>query len=226
MPLLSVKDVRKTYDNGRTVALSGVTMALEKGAALAIMGPSGSGKSTLLNLLGTLDRPTDGEIRFGGKDLFSHIPLHRFRSRNIGFVFQFHHLIPSLTLLENVELALVPWGISAARRRARAQSALEQMNLTSRQSSLPPQTSGGERQRAAIARALVHQPKLVLADEPTGHLDTKNGEMVMNLLMTNCRENGTTVVVATHDPEIAALADRQLYMRNGRIISKEKTKEA
>lgn len=223
--LLTVENLHKTYDNGRAVALSGVTMGVATGEVLAIMGPSGSGKSTLLNLLGTLDRPTRGEIRFGERDLFTHLPLHRFRSRNIGFIFQFHHLIPSLTLLENVELALIPWRISAEERRARATKALEQMKLVHRQSFLPPATSGGERQRAAIARALVHHPRLVLADEPTGHLDTENGEMVMNLLMRNCREKGTTIVIATHDPEVAALADRRLFMRNGKIVSREKTKE-
>jgi len=216
--IFSVKNLFKTYDNGLVKALSGLCMTVGKNEIVAVMGPSGSGKSTLLSLMGTLDRPTSGQILYKDRELFSHIPLHRFRSRNIGFIFQFHHLIPSLSLLENVELPLIPFGIPAAERRLRAGSLLEQMGLQSRQFFLPPKTSGGERQRAAIARALVHRPEVVLADEPTGNLDTETGEMAMNLLIEKCRERGSTVVIATHNPEVAAMADRQLFLRNGCVV--------
>ena len=219
--LLDIENVKKTYDRGRVNALSGTYLTVEEGEIVAIMGPSGSGKSTLLNLMGTLDRPTCGRILFNGRDIYSHRPLHHFRSRNIGFIFQFHHLLPSLTLLENVELAMIPTGLSASKRRLRAGGLLEQMGLGARQTFLPTQTSGGERQRAAIARALVHQPKLILADEPTGHLDTENSERVMDLLIAKCRERGSTVVVATHDPDVADMADRRMYMRNGRLLPEE-----
>jgi putative ABC transport system ATP-binding protein len=218
MKIFSVKDLFKAYDNGLVKALSGLSMNVEENEIVAVMGPSGSGKSTLLCLMGTLDRPTSGQILYKGRELFSHLPLHRFRSSNIGFVFQFHHLLPSLTLLENVELPLVPSGIPAAERRSRATALMEQMDLTSRQSFLPAKTSGGERQRAAIARALIHRPEVVLADEPTGNLDTETGEMVMNLLIEKCRERETTAVIATHNPEVAAMADRQLFLRNGSVV--------
>jgi ABC-type lipoprotein export system ATPase subunit len=216
--MFNIKNVFKTYDNGMVKALSGLSMTVGENEIVAVMGPSGSGKSTLLSLMGTLDRPTAGQILYKDRELFSHLPLHRFRSRNIGFIFQFHHLLPSLTLLENVELPLIPFGISAAERRSRAGSLLEQMGLASRQSFLPPKTSGGERQRAAIARALVHKPEVILADEPTGNLDTETGEMVMNLFIAKCRERGSTAVIATHNPEVAAMADRQLFMRNGCVV--------
>lgn len=223
--LLDIENVKKTYDNDRVRALSGASLAVKEGEIVAIMGPSGSGKSTLLNLMGTLDRPTSGRILFNGRDLYSHLPLHHFRSRNIGFVFQFHYLLPSLTLLENVELALIPMGISASQRRLRASRLIEQVGLTSRRTFLPTETSGGERQRAAIARALVHQPKVILADEPTGHLDTENGMRIMKLLIAKGGERGSTLVVATHDPDMADMADRRLYMRSGRLLPEENVSE-
>jgi len=214
---LIVDNVVKTYENGLIPALTGVSFHVEPAEVVAVMGPSGSGKSTLLNLMGTLDRPSSGKIFFNGKDVFSYRPLHRFRSRSIGFVFQFHHLIPSLTLSENVEMVLIPARVRASERRTRALALLQHMGLASRSSFLPARTSGGERQRAAIARALIHNPEIVLADEPTGNLDTETGAIVMNLLIENCRKRNTSVVIATHNPEVSLMADRRILLRNGRL---------
>lgn len=215
--VLVVDKLIKSYDNGLVKALSGITLRIDEGEIVSIMGPSGCGKSTLLNLLGALDTPDSGEIIFHGSKIADQKPLTRWRAQNIGFIFQFHHLIPALTLIENVEMQLIPLGISKNVRIKKATSLLAALGLNGRNDFLPLHTSGGERQRAAIARALVHRPKLVLADEPTGNLDTATGNQAMGHLISQCRQLGATAIIATHNPEIADLADRTIWMRNGKI---------
>lgn len=215
--LLRVQQLVKTYDQGSVVALNGVDLALDVGQTLAVMGPSGCGKSTLLSLLGLLDRPTSGRIEIAGEDLAQISDPYRFRARSVGFVFQDHHLIPAMTLLENVEAPMIALGLSRQVRRERATALLERMDLMPRANSLPARVSGGERQRAAVARALANRPRLLLADEPTGNLDSANGGRVVDLFMLQAREQGLGIVMATHNPEIAARCDQVVRMRDGRI---------
>ncbi|MBI4790083.1 MAG: ABC transporter ATP-binding protein [Chloroflexi bacterium] len=211
----------KTYE-GDVHALDGVNLTICAGEFVAVMGPSGSGKSTLLNLLGALDRPTSGICRVAGEDLAKVKDLDRFRSKTVGFVFQLHNLIPTLTALENVEIPLQEEKMSDAARRARAKHLLEVVNLGDRMNFVPAQLSGGQRQRVAIARSLANKPSLILADEPTGNLDSKSTDEIMNLLRTLNREQGTTFVVVTHNPAVARAADRIVTVRDGRILRDEK----
>lgn len=215
--MIILDDVKKTYDNGLVVALAGVSFSIQAGEIVSITGPSGCGKSTLLNLIGSLDRPTSGEIFYQNRRIKDHKPLNRFRAKNIGFIFQFHHLIPTMTLLENVEIQMIPLGIPQKIRTQKATSILSALGLNGRKNFLPVRTSGGERQRAAIARALVHEPRLILADEPTGNLDTDNGDQAINHIISLCRQIGTTAIIATHNPDVASRADRSIRMKNGKI---------
>ena len=215
--MIVINHLKKTYDNELIVALAGVNLSIHEGEIVSITGPSGCGKSTLLNLIGTLDRPSSGEIFFQDERIENLKPLNRFRVRNIGFVFQFHHLIPTMTLLENVEMQMIPLGIPKKIRRHKANSILTALGLKERKDFLPVRTSGGERQRAAIARALVHDPKLILADEPTGNLDSETGDMVADYLISHCRRIGATAIIATHNPDIASRTDRSIRMKNGEI---------
>jgi ABC-type lipoprotein export system ATPase subunit len=215
--MIDVRDIVKHYDRGLVRALDGVSFSVAGGEFVALMGPSGCGKSTLFNLIGALDRPTSGEIRVEGRPVASIAPLHRFRAETIGFVFQFHHLIPALTLLENVELPMYALPVGSRRRRERAGAILAAMGLAHRAAFLPTRVSGGERQRAAVARALVNEPRVLLADEPTGSVDSETGHRILALLVGRCRENGTTLLLATHNPEIAAAADRIVRLKNGRL---------
>ncbi len=221
--LLEAIDVTRTYTLGRDVqvpALRGVTFRVDHGDSVAIIGSSGSGKSTLLNLLGALDRPTTGEVLYDGRDVQdrSDAELAQLRNQRIGFVFQSFHLLPRLTAVDNVVLPLVYRPGSARDRRERAIAALESVGLGDRLDHRPTELSGGQQQRVAMARALVTEPALILADEPTGNLDTTTGDEIMSLLEQLHQERGTALVVITHEAEIAERADRRIELRDGVIV--------
>ena len=219
--MIELTKVCRTFAVGEELvhALVDVTERIETGEHVAIMGPSGSGKSTLLNILGCLDRPTSGSYKLDGREvaLLDELELTEVRRYQIGFVFQFFHLVPRLTALENVELPMVFAGLSPAERRARAKEALERVGLTERSDHRPEQLSGGERQRVALARATVMNPRLLLADEPTGNLDSASGRQVLDLL-DEMNARGLTLVVVTHDPAVARRADRALVLVDGAIV--------
>ncbi len=215
--LLLAQNVCKTYDNGRVLALNGVSLTLMAGESIAVMGPSGCGKSTLLSLIGLLDDPTSGRIVVAGQDLAQIKNPYAYRARTVGFVFQDHYLIPAMTLQENIEAPMIALGLPRHEREERAISLLERMDLMTRANFLPAAVSGGERQRAAVGRSLANQPQLLLADEPTGNLDSRNGARVVELFMNYAHQHGLGIVMATHNPEIAACCDRVVCMRDGRI---------
>jgi putative ABC transport system ATP-binding protein len=219
--------VCRTYTTGGTQvhAVAGVSLVLDEGDFVALVGPSGCGKSTLLHLCGAMDRPTAGTVRLESAVLetLDDNELTRVRRERIGFVFQFFNLLPTLTLLENVALPLLLGGERAAPAERAARALLERVGLGPRLTHYPQQLSGGELQRGAVARALVHQPALVVADEPTGNLDTGNGRRVIELLTELNRETGVTMLLATHAPEIAAAARRVVRMRDGRIESESRS---
>ncbi|GLV98866.1 ABC transporter ATP-binding protein [Streptomyces lavendulae] len=217
--------VTKRYRRGKETidALAGVDLTIEDGGRLVIQGPTGGGKSTLLQMLGALDRPTAGQVVLDGLDLatVSEARLTRVRAENIGFVFQSFNLIPTLTAQENVETALVPLGLKAGERRARAAEALESVGLGERMGHLPSEMSGGQQQRVAIARALVKKPKVLLADEPTGNLDESMRDEIMDLLEGLWKEHGLTFVMVTHDSALARRAPRLATIRHGRVTITE-----
>ena len=215
--MISVRDVRKVYDYGLVKALNGVSFEIEEGEAVSIMGPSGCGKSTLLNLIGTLDMPTEGQIWIAGKNIADYSPTDLFRAKYLGFIFQFHHLIPNLSLLENVELPMFSLPIPNRLRRNKAIALLKEMGLEDRMNFLPTRVSGGERQRAAIARAMINDPQIILADEPTGSVDTVIGNKILDFLVNLCDTKKITMVIATHNHEVAARTKRIIRMRNGLI---------
>ncbi len=224
--LIETVHLTKVYGDGAAVrALDDVNLRVARGEMVAVMGPSGSGKSTLLNMIGALDRPTEGRVLVGGQDLAEVSDLDTFRARTVGFVFQLHNLLPTLTAQENVEVPMLGQPISARERRQRARELLDMVGLGHRVHHLPGQLSGGERQRVAIARALANRPPLILADEPTGSLDTQAGEEVMALLRSLNREQGVTVVVVTHDPRVARSAQRILTMQDGRIVDDHRVRD-
>jgi ABC-type lipoprotein export system ATPase subunit len=217
--IVETRELTKLYGDGEEVrALDGVDLAIRKGEMVAVMGPSGSGKSTLLNMLGGLDQPTSGQALISGQDLAKVRSLDRFRAQTVGFVFQLHNLLPTLTALENVEVPMRGQPISHRARRERAKELLALVALSDRMNHLPSQLSGGQRQRVAIARALANHPSLILADEPTGNLDTAAGEEIMNLLADLNVSQGTTIIVVTHDRRVARATDRILSMRDGHIV--------
>jgi putative ABC transport system ATP-binding protein len=216
---IRAKDLVKHYDGGLVEALKGVSFEVAAGEVLAIMGPSGSGKSTLLHLLGALDRPTAGRIEIMGRDLASTEDLARLRAETLGFVFQLHHLIPNLSLRDNVSLPMYARGATRQQRRARAAELLTRVGLGHRIDFLPVKVSGGERQRAAIARALVNDPKILLADEPTGSVDTKTGDSIFALFRELHAERGMTLVVITHNDKLGTEVDRVLRIVDGRLAS-------
>jgi putative ABC transport system ATP-binding protein len=222
MPILQAQALRKQYRLGEhTVnALAGVDFLVEKGEFVAIMGPSGSGKSTLLHLLGGLDKPSDGEVTLADHRLsiLNDNQATLVRRRNIGFVFQFFNLLPTLTAEENITLPLIIDGQDLRKYQARIAALLELVGLTDRRQHKPDQLSGGEQQRVAIARALVTEPAIVLADEPTGNLDSKTGTAIMELLRRSCDELGQTIIAVTHDPRAAAYADRVVFLRDGQVV--------
>ena len=216
-------NLTKIYgDDGGVRALDGVSFTICAGEFVAVMGPSGSGKSTLLNILGALDRPTSGVCKVNDQDLAKVKDLDRFRSKTVGFVFQLHNLIPTLTALENVEVPLQEENMSNAARRKRAEELLNRVSLSDRVHFMPAQLSGGQRQRVAIARALANHPAIILADEPTGNLDSKSTDEIMDLLRNLNREHGTTFIVVTHNPTVARAADRIVTVRDGKIRRDEK----
>jgi ABC-type lipoprotein export system ATPase subunit len=213
--MIVARDLVKHYDGGLVKALNGISFEVEKGEVVSIMGPSGCGKSTLLNLLGTLDTPTSGEILIDGKSISTYRPLDRFRAKTVGFIFQSHHLISGMSLLENTELPMYPLRISRKAMRERATEMLVRVGLADRMNFLPTKVSGGERQRAAIARALVNDPSIILADEPTGSVDTDTGKAILDYLIHLCHSQGVTMLIATHNREIAADTHRILQMGDG-----------
>lgn len=218
--MIELRDVSKTVQSGGQplTILHPLTLTVAAGGTLAIVGPSGSGKSTLLGLIAGLDAPSTGSILIDGTDItaLDEDSLARLRGAKIGFVFQFFHLVPSLTALENI---LVPMEIAGRRdARARAQALLDEVGLHDRGHHYPSQLSGGEQQRVAIARALANDPPLILADEPTGNLDSKNGRHILDLLLQAGRARGATLVLVTHDPAVAAVADAQLTLRDGQQV--------
>jgi putative ABC transport system ATP-binding protein len=219
--MLQLKDVRKVYEGkARVVALDGVTLSIGAGEMVAVMGPSGSGKSTLLNLMGGLDVPTSGALRVAGEDLATKTEEERslFRRTHVSYVFQSYHLMPTLSAAQNVELPLHLAGRPAGEARERALKTLEEVGLAARATHLPDELSGGERQRVAIARALVTGAPLVLADEPTGNLDTAKGEEILQLLKSIHEVRGTTIVMVTHDPHAAAACERVVTFRDGCVM--------
>jgi putative ABC transport system ATP-binding protein len=222
VPLVELEGVTKTYRMGdvEVQALRGVSLTIEQGEFTAIMGASGSGKSTLMNVLGCLDQPTSGRYLLEGQDVsrLSTERLAEIRNRTIGFVFQSFNLLSRTSALENVELPLLYSGVPAAERHARASEALQQVGLADRTDHLPNQMSGGQQQRVAIARALVNRPRVILADEPTGNLDSRTSVEVMSLFQDLGR-GGITVVLVTHEPDIAQYASRVLVMRDGHVLS-------
>ena len=216
--LVRLTDITKVYQGGMTGALNGVSLAVEEGEFTAVMGPSGSGKSTLLNLIAGLDRPTTGSVMVGGLDLekMGEAALARFRRDRIGFVFQFFHLLPNLTVLENVLIPAQLKGTAGA--EARGRDLLEQLGIAEVADRYPAKLSGGQQQRVAIARALINQPSLLLADEPTGALDTRSGDQVMELLM-QLHASGQTILLVTHDAKLATRhAARVISVMDGRIV--------
>lgn len=216
--VVEVRDLVKIYGDGQGVrALDGVSFTIRAGEFVAVMGPSGCGKSTLLNLLGALDKPTSGTVIVAGQDLTKLRDADRFRARTVGFVFQLHNLIPTLTALENVEVPMQGQGLGRRARRERAEELLRLVGLGDRLHHLPAQLSGGQRQKVAVARALANNPAILLADEPTGNLDSVASAEIMDLLAKLNTEQGTTILVVTHDPTVARRARRVLLMRDGRI---------
>ena len=218
-PLVSVKDVSKYYQDGDVQALDSVSLDIFAGDFLAIVGPSGSGKSTLLNMIGALDRPTSGAVTIGGTRIDQSTNLDRIRSREIGFIFQSFYLLPNLNACENVQVPMFESDRDASSRETEAKRLLGMVGLEDRLSHLPKQLSNGQRQRVAIARALANQPSIVLADEPTGALDSKSGHEVIELLTRLNQENETTLVIVTHDMAIADKADRCITIKDGKIAA-------
>jgi putative ABC transport system ATP-binding protein len=220
MPLIETRDLWKTYVMGEEEihALRGVSITIERGEYVAIMGPSGSGKSTLMNLIGCLDTPSKGSYLLNDKEVaaMNDDELARIRNEEIGFVFQTFNLLPRATALHNVELPLVYAGVSGKIRQDRARQALEKVELTSRASHRPNELSGGQRQRVAIARALVNNPSILLADEPTGNLDSKTGTEIMGVF-ARLHESGNTIIVVTHEPDVAGYAHRVISIRDGQV---------
>jgi putative ABC transport system ATP-binding protein len=223
MSLVELRNVSKIYHLGdeEIRALDDVTLDIEAGEFISIIGPSGSGKSTLMHILGCLDSPSRGTIKLDGIMIQDATPreLASIRNRKIGFVFQFFNLLPKLNVTQNVELPMIYGGISGRERRARALAALEMVDLVNRAKHRPSQLSGGQQQRAAIARALVNNPRIIFADEPTGNLDSHTGEAILQLFRKLSSE-GRTIVLVTHDPEIAAVTPRRIEIRDGKIASK------
>ncbi|HEX5733148.1 MAG TPA: ABC transporter ATP-binding protein [Blastocatellia bacterium] len=223
-PLIHLDDVKKVFytDEVETHALSGIHLDIKKGEYISIAGPSGCGKSTLLSILGLLDSPSDGRYLLDGKKV-SDLPLSeraRIRNRQVGFIFQSFNLIGDLTVIENVELPLTYRGMKSAERKKRANDALERVGMAHRAKHLPSQLSGGQQQRVAVARAVAGEPLILLADEPTGNLDSTNGEAVMELLR-ELHQAGATICMVTHDPRYAKHADRQIHLFDGRVVDDE-----
>ncbi|PEB58026.1 macrolide ABC transporter ATP-binding protein [Bacillus cereus] len=218
--MITLNDISKTYYQGKLAVpiLHGISLAIQSGEFVSIMGPSGSGKSTLMNIIGCLDRPTEGKYMLNDVNVLTadEEKLALIRNKYIGFVFQHFNLLPRLSAVENVELSLVYGGVKKVERRQRALEALNKVGLADRVYHLPNELSGGQKQRVAIARAIANNPTFIMADEPTGALDTKSGEQIMNLF-TKLNAEGTTLVMVTHEEEVAAYSSRRIVLRDGKI---------
>ncbi len=223
--MLRAENLKKRYDT--LTVVNGVSFEARRGEMVSIVGPSGAGKSSLLHLLGAIDRPDDGKVYIDGQDLFTLSPrkLARFRNQHMGFVFQFHHLLPEFSAWENVAMPLWIAGKSQSQGRKMAQEALEMVGLSERGDHKPAELSGGEQQRVAIARALVHRPGLILADEPTGNLDSRNAESIHELFEALRKQINSTFIIVTHNEQLAARTDRICIMRDGQIVSKQEGPE-
>ncbi|SCG86155.1 ABC transporter ATP-binding protein [Methanobacterium congolense] len=219
--IIEIHKLKKSYDKGKIKALNGIDLEIKKGEFVSIIGPSGSGKSTLLNMLGALDTADEGTINVAGVDLTKSRDLSQFRSKEIGFVFQLHNLIPNLTVLENVQIPMLETHLSSEKREERAMELLKSVQLEDKVNQRPTKLSGGQRQRVAIARALVNHPSIVLADEPTGSLDSKTGDIILDLLKDLHKKENVTLVMVTHEPYVANLAERSITVKDGKIIEEK-----
>ncbi|MBQ9160152.1 MAG: ABC transporter ATP-binding protein [Methanobrevibacter sp.] len=219
MNAVEIKDLYKSYENGRIKALNGINLTIKDGEFVSIIGPSGSGKSTLLNMLGALDVPDSGSISVAGEDLKSSKNLNEFRGEKIGFIFQLHNLIPNISVRENVEIPMFTQGMSSKEMKNRALKLLDDVGLKDKADILPNKLSGGERQRVAIARALANDPSIILADEPTGSLDSKTSSKILKQLIDLHEDKNVTLIIVTHDMDVAKLADRVVEVLDGEIIS-------
>lgn len=217
--IIELKNVVKIFDEGKIKALDGVDLEIKEGEFVSIIGPSGSGKSTLLNMIGALDQADNGLIKVAGNDLMQNKDFSEFRLNKIGFVFQLHNLIPNLTVHENVQLPLMEVDVTDEEMEKRARDLLESVNLANRLEQLPTRLSGGERQRVAIARALINHPGIILADEPTGSLDSKMGDIILNLLRDIHKKENVTIVLVTHEEYVAKSADRIINVMDGKIVA-------
>ncbi len=220
-PLIETRNLTRIYGDGEEIrALDGVDLTIEHGELVTVMGPSGSGKSTLLNMIGALDKPSEGKVLINGKDLTKIRDKDKFRAQTVGFIFQLHNLIPTLTARENVEVPMMGH-VGLFARRKRANKLLEMVGLGDRCDHLPNQLSGGQRQRVAVARALANEAPLILADEPTGSLDTEAGHALMDLLHELNQSQGTTFIVVTHDPAVARQTNRVVVLEDGKIVRED-----
>ncbi|MBT8036835.1 MAG: ABC transporter ATP-binding protein [Verrucomicrobiae bacterium] len=222
MSLISIHSLTKSYTKGKSTItpLENLSLNVPRGEFLALMGPSGSGKTTLLNLIAGIDSPTMGELEVDGRDIarLSRSELTRWRASHVGYIFQLYHLVPILSAFENIELPLLLGKLTKAQRREKVYAALELVDLVDRAHHRPSELSGGQEQRVAIARAIVHDPSLLVADEPTGDLDRESADAILNLLQTLAREHDKTIVMVTHDPKAADAADRILHLEKGQLI--------
>lgn len=218
--IVSIRNLSKIFDDGEVIALKDLDLDIKKGEFLSVVGPSGSGKSTLLNIIGSLDEPSSGEIIVDSVDLVNDdVDFSKFRSNSVGFVFQFHYLISFLTASENIQVAMSGKGISSDEMKKRATELLDAVGLANKENTIVSKLSGGESQRVAVARALANNPAIVLADEPTGSLDSENVGLVLDLLKKFNKERDVTLVLVTHDMKIANMADRIIHLKEGNIVS-------
>ena len=217
--LIELENVSRTFDDGSVQALRGIDLAIMVGEFVAIVGPSGSGKSSLVHIMAGFDRPTDGRVRWKGAEMRAQRAWTDLRRKEIGIVFQEFLLLPTLSALENVEIAMSGTGLSASAQRSRAAELLDQVGLSARMKHLPHALSGGERQRVAIARSIANRPEFLLCDEPTGNLDSENARAVIDLLLSIRAANGMTLVLVTHDRDLAALGERRIQLMDGRVVA-------
>lgn len=219
MNAVEMKNVYKSYENGNIKALNGIDLTIIDGEFVSIIGPSGSGKSTLLNMLGALDVPDSGSINVAGHDLTTSKKLNEFRAERIGFIFQLHNLIPNISVVENIEIPMFTQKLSSKEMRDKALKLLDDVGLKDKAGIMPNKLSGGERQRVAIARALANDPSIILADEPTGSLDSKTSSKILKQLIDLHKDKNVTLIIVTHDMDVAKLADRVIEVLDGEIIS-------
>ena len=222
-PFIQIQDLTKSYQKGPNLItpLEQLSLEVARGEFLAMMGPSGSGKTTLLNLIAGIDSPTSGSLTVDGRDIarLSRAQLTKWRSRHVGYIFQLYHLVPILSAFENVELPLLLQSLSRSERKSRVNAALDLVGLSDRAHHRPTELSGGQEQRVAIARAIVHDPELLVADEPTGDLDSESAASILGLLTSLKRDHGKTIIMVTHDPRAASAADRTLHLEKGQLVN-------